>query len=362
MANSPLPIRRIHHVELYAGNAKQAAFYYRKGFGFSQSGYCGPETGHRDRASYFLTQNRINLIITGAMVPENPVADFLKAHGDGVRDIAFECDDVDAVFAEAVKRGAKPVHGPEDRADANGRIRIAAIHTYGDTIHSFLSKQDYNGPLLPGFETREIAETDCGLEFVDHIVGNVEDHKMVEWKQWYETIFGFSQFVSFDDKDISTEFSALRSVVMTSPNKAIKFPINEPAEGKKKSQIQEYIEFNRAPGVQHLALITGDACKTIADLRARGIDFLPIPDSYYETVMERVAPIDEDIADLKQLGILIDRDESGYLLQLFTRPVQDRPTLFIEIIQRKGCQSFGKGNFKALFESIEREQARRGNL
>lgn len=361
MAES-LPIKKIHHVEIYAGNAKQASFYYRKGMGFSQIAYRGPETGYRDHCSYAMKQNRIFLIITGTMKPDTEITGWLNKHGDGVRDICFEVDDVDAVYKEAVARGAESVAEPHDVSDANGRIRRAAIKTYGDTIHSFISTADYKGPFLPGFEANVIEEEDCGLEFIDHIVGNVEDQKMNYWKEWYERVFGFARFVSFDDKDISTEFTALRSVVMANDNKKIKFPINEPAAGKKKSQIQEYVEVNHGAGVQHLALITGDIVKTITEMTNRSIDFLPTPASYYENLLDRVGKIDENLEDLKKLNILVDADEGGYLLQLFTRPVEDRPTLFMEIIQRKGCQSFGKGNFKALFESIEREQARRGNL
>ena len=358
----PLPLKRIHHVELYAGNAKQAAYYYRKGMGFSQKSYLGPETGHRDRYSYHLQQGDVAFIVTSAGGPLSHINPWLTMHGDGVCDICFEVDDVDACFKAAVERGAKPAKEPYTEQDSNGRVRRAAIHTYGDVVHSFVSKADYNGPFLPGFQEQEIPEESVGLLAIDHIVGNVEEGNMDRWKDWYAQVMGFDQFVSFDDKDISTEFSALRSKVVASPDRAIKFPINEPALGKRKSQIQEYLDVNYAPGVQHVAVTTDDIVRTVGMMKERGIDFLNTPAAYYDDLLERVGNIDEAIDALKPLGILVDRDEHGYMLQLFTKPVQDRPTLFIEIIQRKGGQSFGKGNFKALFESIEREQARRGNL
>ncbi len=360
--NSALPIRSIDHVELWVGNAKQAAYYYRKAFGFSQIAYAGPETGLRDRASYVLRQNKITLVLTTPLNPEHPINAHLTTHGDGVRDIAFLTDDVDACYTIALERGATSVTEVEEIEDGNGKVRRAAIKTYGDTIHTFLSRADYEGPFLPGYEKHEINEEGVGLRAVDHIVGNVEDGKMNQWIEYYESILGFDRYVSFDDKDISTEFTALRSQVMASPNRGIKFPINEPAAGRKKSQIQEYIECYIGAGVQHLALLTDDIIKTVAALRKQGVEFLFVPDTYYDEVWDRVGMIDEDREKVRDLGILIDRDDKGYLLQLFTKPVEDRPTLFYEIIQRKGCQSFGKGNFKALFESIEREQERRGNL
>jgi 4-hydroxyphenylpyruvate dioxygenase len=359
---SALPVRSIDHVELWVGNAKQAAYYYRKAFGFSQVAYAGPETGQRDRASYVLRQNKITMVLTTPLNPEHPINAHLTKHGDGVRDVAFLTDDVDACYKGALERGATSVSEPETIEDENGKVRRAAIETYGDTIHTFLSRADYSGPFLPGFEQNEVNEEGVGLLAVDHIVGNVEDGKMNDWIEYYEAVMGFDRYVSFDDKDISTEFTALRSQVMASPNRGIKFPINEPADGRKKSQIQEYIDCYVGPGVQHLALLTDDILSTVAALRKRGVEFLYVPESYYDDVWERVGVIDEDRDKVRDLGILIDRDDKGYLLQLFTKPVEDRPTLFYEIIQRKGCQSFGKGNFKALFESIEREQERRGNL
>ena len=359
---SGLPISGIHHVELWVGNAKQAAYFYRKAFGFSQVAYCGPETNVRDRASYALKQNKTYYVVTAPMVPEHPIAQHLVRHGDGVRDIAFACEDADVCFKEAVARGAEPVVEPYDRSDDHGVVRQATIKTYGDTVHSFISRKEYTGPFLPGFEAAQVEGEGVGLLKVDHVVGNVEDGKMDYWRDWYERVLGFEQFLSFDDKDISTEFTALRSKVMASPNRSIKFPINEPADGKRKSQIQEYLDFYAGPGVQHVALLTDDIIHTVSRLRENGVEFLRVPDTYYEEVWDRVGVIKEDRERVRELGILIDRDEKGYLLQLFTQPVEDRPTLFFEIIQRRGCQSFGKGNFRALFESIEREQARRGNL
>lgn len=362
MGNTALPLRSIDHIELWVGNAKQAAFFYRKAFGFSQVAYQGPETGVRDRVSYVLRQNKVTMVLTTPLVPEHAINEFLNKHGDGVRDIAFLCDDVDACFDEAVARGAEAAEAPFDLEGPGGKVRRASICTYGDTLHSFIGRQGYEGTFLPRFEDAHVAEESTGLLKIDHIVGNVEDQQMNTWIDWYERVLGFDRFVSFDDKDISTEFSSLRSQVMASPNRGIKFPINEPANGRKKSQIQEYIDFNHGPGVQHVALLTEDIVKTVAALRKRGVEFLYVPDTYYADVWDRVGNIDEHRDEVRDLGILIDRDDKGYLLQLFTKPVEDRPTLFIEIIQRKGSQSFGKGNFQALFESIEREQERRGNL
>jgi 4-hydroxyphenylpyruvate dioxygenase len=358
----PIPLKSIHHVEIIVGNAKQAAYYYRKAFGFSQIAYLGPETGHRDRASYALEQGRIRLVLTTPLDPENPMSEHIRRHGDGVRDIAFLVEDTDAVYEDVVKRGAKPAIEPRTLKDAGGKVRHAAIHTYGDTLHSFYSVEGYDGPFLPGFRPDSKPESGVGLEFIDHVVGNVEDREMDTWVDWYTNTLGFERFVSFDDKDISTEFTALRSTVVTSTSRKIKFPINEPADGRKKSQIQEYIEFYHGAGVQHLALYTADIVTTTRKLRERGLEFLRVPDTYYETVWDRVGEIKEDRDAIKQANILVDRDDDGYLLQLFTQPVEDRPTLFFEIIQRRGGQSFGKGNFKALFESIERAQAERGNL
>jgi len=358
----PIPLKGIDHVELWVGNARQAAYYYRKCFGMSQIAYSGLETGQRDRASYLLGQNDIRLVLTSPLKEGGAINEHLLRHGDGVRDIAFEVDDVDHVFALAVQRGAEAAVEPHDESDEHGRVRRAAVHTYGDTIHSFVCREDYNGPFLPGFAEERINESGCGLELVDHVVGNVEIGKMDGWAEWYSRVFGFQRQITFDDKDISTEFSALRSVVMSDDNHRIKLPINEPAEGKRRSQIQEYLDFYGGPGVQHVALLTRNIVATVRRMMEGGVEFLTVPDSYYETVLERVGQIEEPLARLRPLGILIDNDENGYLLQLFTRPAQDRPTLFFEVIQRRGARRFGKGNFKALFEAIEREQARRGNL
>lgn len=360
--NTPLPVKEIDHVEFFVGNAKQAAEYYRLLFGFDIIGYAGPETGVRDQASYLLQQGTIRFVLTTPLDPEADAARKILRHGDGVYDIAFRVDDAEKVYGAAVERGAPSVHEPIELRDGQGTMKKAAIQTYGDTIHSLLERRNYDGPLLPGFKPVEKKGGRQFLGAIDHIVGNVEDGKMDSWAGFYSSVFGFDNFITFDDKDISTEYSALRSKVMASENKRIKFPINEPAPGKRKSQIQEYIEFNRGAGVQHVALLTGDIISAISDLRARGVEFLDVPDAYYENLGARVGEIKEDMEELRRLRILIDRDEDGYLLQLFTKPVEDRPTLFFEVIQRRGCQGFGKGNFKALFEAIEREQARRGNL
>ena len=362
MSVEPIAIKSIHHVEIWAGNAKQAAYYYRKGFGFSQIAYAGLETGLKDRTSYCLGENKVRLVLSTPLDEHGVMNDFLNRHGDGVRDIAFLVDDADRAFALAVERGAVPVKEPVDRSDEHGTVRHAAIHTYGDVIHSFISMKNYKGCFLPGYREQRIDEPGFGFKVIDHIVGNVEEGKMEYWKEWYERVLGWTQFLSFDDKDISTEFTALRSKVMSSPTANIRFPINEPAKGLKKSQIEEYLDFNKGPGSQHIALLTGDIIETVQKLRAAGVEFLSVPDSYYTMLGDRVGKIDEDLKVLAPLGILVDRDDKGYLLQLFSQPVQDRPTLFFEIIQRKGSDSFGKGNFKALFESIERAQAARGNL
>jgi 4-hydroxyphenylpyruvate dioxygenase len=354
-----LPISAIHHVEIWSGNAKQSEYYYRKAFGFSRIAYAGPETGIRDRASYVLAQDEIRLVITSPIGEGGEINRWLAEHGDGVRDMAFATSDVDHCHIEALARGAADHGAPVDLGDG---VRRATVGTYGEVLHSFIDAKNFKGAFLPGYEASEIPEEGVGLRYVDHIVGNVEEGQMDAWRDWYERVLGWHQFLSFDDKDISTEFTALRSKVMSSPTGKIKFPINEPAAGKKKSQIQEYLDFNGGAGSQHLALLTDDIIKTIGQLRDRGVEFLEVPDSYYEVLTERVGAIDEDIEVLRKLKILVDRDDQGYLLQLFTKPVQDRPTLFYEIIQRKGSQSFGKGNFQALFESIEREQERRGNL
>ncbi len=358
------PINGTDYVEFWVGNARQAAAYYQHCWGYRVAAYRGPETGTRDTASYVLTQGKIRLVLTTALRPDHPVAAHVARHGDGVRDIAFWVDDVRDAFAKAVERGATAVRAPEALRDDHGAAVVAAIATYGDTIHSLVERQGYRGAFLPGFVPLEstVVPPPVGLDYVDHCVGNVELGRMNHWVAFYRDVLGFTQLISFDDKDISTEYSALMSKVMANGNSRIKFPINEPAEGKKKSQIDEYLEFYRGPGVQHIAVATDDIISAVTTLRDRGVEFLRVPGTYYDTVLDRVGTIDEDLAALRDLGILVDRDDEGYLLQIFTRPVQDRPTLFYEIIQRKGAKSFGKGNFKALFEAIEREQALRGNL
>ncbi|MFM9903128.1 MAG: 4-hydroxyphenylpyruvate dioxygenase [Pyrinomonadaceae bacterium] len=422
---NPLGLKKIHHVEFYVGNAKQAEFYYRKAFGFSRAGYSGLETGNRETTSYLLRQTNINFVLTTPLNPEHPAAEHIKQHGDGVRDIAFYVEDADHAFNEAVRRGATPITEPHDMADDNGSVRHAAIATYGDTIHSFISyntngsttpsaeaaatppnqggelredhpvgeaaatppnqggelrenhpvgeapppllrkegSYEYKGVFLPGFVEQRVEGEPTGIMIVDHIVGNVELGKMNEWCDFYRDVMGFFRYITFDDQDISTEYSALMSIVMSDGQHNIKFPINEPAESKKgKSQIQEYIDFYRSAGAQHIALLCRDIRSTVAQLMENGVEFLSIPDTYYDELPSRVGEIDEDIESLKKLGILVDRDDEGYLLQIFTKPVEDRPTVFYEILQRKGCKGFGKGNFKALFVSIEEEQRRRGNL
>jgi 4-hydroxyphenylpyruvate dioxygenase len=359
---NPLRLRQIHHIEFWVGNAKQAAFFYRHAFGFSGVAYAGLETGRRDAASYVLQQGKARFVLTTPLTSDGPMAEHIRLHGDGVRDIAFQVDDADAAFEAAVSRGARPAIEPYDEADQHGSIRRAAIHTYGDTIHSFVSVDDYRGPFLPGFDAHDVPGQDAGILRVDHIVGNVELGKMDFWADWYARVLGFKRYISFDDKDISTEYSALMSIVMSDDSYSIKFPINEPAGGRRKSQIEEYLEYYRGPGVQHIALLTADITKTVSALRDQGVEFLRVPESYYDLLPGRVGKIDEATESIRKLGILVDRDEDGYLLQLFTRGVEDRPTLFFEIIQRKGSRGFGKGNFKALFEAIEREQALRGNL
>jgi 4-hydroxyphenylpyruvate dioxygenase len=358
------PINGTDYVEFYVGNAKQSAHYYVSAFGYELVAYRGPETGVRDRASYLLVQNKVRLVLTSALGPDGDIARHVSLHGDGVRDLALWVDDAREAYAAAVERGAKSVHAPQVLTDEDGEVVIAAIHTYGDTIHSLVERRNYDGLFLPGFRpmTSRFRTEPVGLLHVDHCVGNVELGRMNTWVKFYEDVMGFKNLISFDDKDISTEYSSLMSKVVASGNERIKFPINEPAAGKKKSQIDEYLEFYRGPGVQHLAIATNDILHTVTSLRDRGVEFLKVPTTYYDTLLDRVGTIDEDLEPLKELGILVDRDDEGYLLQIFTKPVQDRPTLFYEIIQRKGARSFGKGNFKALFEAIEREQALRGNL
>ncbi|HSQ61475.1 MAG TPA: 4-hydroxyphenylpyruvate dioxygenase [Acidobacteriota bacterium] len=357
-----LKIRGTDHVEFYVGNAKQAAYYYAHAFGFSVVAYAGLETGIRDRASYVLQQGKVRFVLTAPLSPEGPIAEHVHRHGDGVRDIALDVEDVDRAWEGTTKRGARSIQEPHDVKDEHGTIRRAAIATYGDTIHSFVDRSKYRGAFLPGFQPTGMAASDGPLLYVDHMVGNVALGDMNRYVAYYRDVMGFSQWQHFDDKDISTEYSALMSKVMADGSGRIKFPINEPAEGRRKSQIEEYLEYYRGPGVQHIALATKDIIGTVGRLRESGVAFLTVPPAYYEMLPERVGTIDEDIATLGRLGILVDRDEEGYLLQLFTKPVEDRPTVFYEIIQRKGSRGFGKGNFKALFESIEREQALRGNL
>jgi 4-hydroxyphenylpyruvate dioxygenase len=353
----------IDHLEFYVGNAKQAAYYYQKAFGFQIVAYAGPETGVRDRASYVLQQNKIRFVLTTGLGAEHAAQRHVVAHGDGVKDVALWVEDAALAHRLTTSRGARSVLAPETRKDEHGSVVVASVATYGDTIHTFVERKDYRGVFLPGYQPRQgLAVESTGLEYVDHVVGNVGWDQMTSWVDFYRSVFGFHQFANFDDKDISTEFSALRSVVVANDNERVKFPINEPAKGKKKSQIEEYIDAYGSPGVQHIALITRDIVGTVERLKANGIEFLNTPHSYYETLLERTGPIEEDLTELERLGILVDQDEKGYMLQIFTKPLEDRPTLFVEIIQRRGSESFGKGNFKALFESIEREQALRGNL
>jgi 4-hydroxyphenylpyruvate dioxygenase len=361
---NPLGLKKIHHVEFYVGNAKQAEFYYRKAFGFSRSAYAGLETGNREMTSYVLMQNRVNFVLSTPLAPEHPASEHIKQHGDGVRDIAFQVEDADFAFNEAVKRGARSFMPPHDVSDDFGTVRRAAIHTYGDTVHSFISYKNYKGAFLPGFVEQKVAGENVGIVLVDHMVGNVELGKMETWCDFYRDVMGFERYITFDDQDISTEYSALMSIVMSDGGHNIKFPINEPAESKKgKSQIQEYLDYYKTPGVQHVALLCKDILHTVAKLQENGVEFLRVPDTYYDELPARgIDCIDESVEDLKRLGVLVDKDEEGYLLQIFTKPVEDRPTVFFEILQRKGCKGFGKGNFKALFVSIEEEQRRRGNL
>ena len=363
-AHDVFPINGTDYVEFYVGNAKQAAHFYQAAFGFQLVGYRGPETGVRDRVSYLLTQNKIRLVLTSPLGPDGPIAEHVRKHGDGVRDIALWVDDARDAYQKAVERGAKSIQEPKAHKDDQGEVVVAAIGIYGDTIHSIVERRGYTGLFMPGFAPRKphYQAKETGLQYVDHCVGNVELGQMNVWVKFYERVMGFKNLISFDDSDISTEYSSLMSKVMSNGNEKIKFPINEPAKGKKKSQIDEYLDFYLGPGVQHLALATNDIVQTVTALQDRGIEFLHVPTSYYDELQSRVGKIDEPVDVLAKLGILVDRDPDGYLLQIFSKPVQDRPTLFYEIIQRKGARSFGKGNFKALFEAIEREQAARGNL
>ncbi len=352
------------YVEFYVGNAKQSAYYFKTAFGFQEVAYAGLETGVTDRTSYVLQQDKIRLVITSSLVEDSDINRHLNEHGDGVKIVALWVPDATKAFEETTKRGAKPFQQPQVSEDSNGKVVTSGIYTYGETVHLFVERNDYNGPFLPGYVARspKYQPESVGLKYIDHMVGNVDWGQMNTWVKFYAEVMGFSQIISFDDNDISTEYTALMSKVMSNGNGRIKFPINEPAEGKKRSQIEEYINFYNGAGVQHLALATDNIIYTIHELRERGVDFLNVPDSYYLDLQDRVGAIDEDIEVLKKYKILVDRDDEGYLLQLFTKPLMDRPTVFIEIIQRKGATSFGKGNFKALFEAIEREQENRGTL
>jgi 4-hydroxyphenylpyruvate dioxygenase len=359
-----LPINGTDYVELYVGNAKQAAHFYKTALGFQSLAYSGLETGSRDHCSYVVVQDKIKLILTSPFDPESEISHHIRRHGDGVKTIALWVDDARSAYAETIKRGAESVMEPTVFEDEFGHVVKAAIQTYGDTIHMFVERKNYNGVFLPGFVKweSEYNPGNCGLKYIDHMVGNVELGSMNKWAKFYAETMGFANLITFDDKDISTQYTALMSKVMTNGNGRIKFPINEPAIGLKKSQVEEYLDFYQGPGCQHIAVATDDIVFTVSEMRKRGVEFLHVPGTYYDTVVNRVGEIAEDMAILKSLGIMVDRDEEGYLLQIFTKPVEDRPTLFFEIIQRKGAKSFGKGNFQALFESIEAEQARRGTL
>ncbi|HEY9869409.1 MAG TPA: 4-hydroxyphenylpyruvate dioxygenase [Candidatus Obscuribacterales bacterium] len=350
------------HIEFYVGNALQACYYYNRGFGFDVIGYRGLETGERDTTSYVLRQNNVTLVLTSAQRPDHPVAEHVHLHGDGVKNIGLKVRDARKAYETAVSRGARSVSEPKTVVDEDGTFVSAAVHTYGDTIHTFIERQNYQGAFAPGFKPKKKRTEGIGLLYVDHVVGNVEVGRMEHWVEFYQKVFGFYVYQYFDAKDISTQYSALVSKVMANKSGTIKLPLNEPAEGLRRSQIQEYLDYYLAPGVQHIAIGTKDIIATVSELRERGIKFLTVPRSYYDALPERVGKIDEDIEELAKLGILVDRESEGYLLQIFTKPVEDRPTLFFEVIQRKGAKGFGKGNFKALFESIEREQAMRGNL
>ncbi|MHB8301579.1 MAG: 4-hydroxyphenylpyruvate dioxygenase [Acidobacteriaceae bacterium] len=359
-----LPLNGTDFVEFYVGNARQAAYFYRAAFGMQLVAYAGPETGLRDRASYVVQQDKVRLVLTTPLRSGNAIADHIARHGDGIKDIALWVDDAVSAWRETTRRGARSVREPWVLKDEHGTVRMSSIATYGDTVHTFVERKDYSGTFLPGFVAveQDAVARPVGLKYIDHVVGNVGWNEMNAFVDFYRDAMGFEMFQSFDDKDISTEYSALMSKVMSNGNGRVKFPINEPAEGRKKSQIEEYLEFYNGPGAQHLALATDDILTTVSKLREQGVEFLRVPGAYYTELEGRVGKIDESIDDLKRLNLLVDRDEEGYLLQIFTRPVEDRPTVFFEIIQRKGGRGFGKGNFKALFEAIEREQGRRGNL
>lgn len=359
-----LPLEGTDYIEFYVGNAKQAAHFYKTAFGFQSFAYAGPETGVKDRASYAVRQHQLTFVFTTSLKGDNEISAHVARHGDGVKMLALRVQDATEAWKQTTQRGGKSFIEPVRLNDDGGEVIMSGIHTYGDTVHLFIERKNYKGAFLPGYIKWEssYSPTDTGLLYVDHCVGNVGWNKMNEWVRFYEEVMGFRNIISFDDNDISTEYSALMSKVMSSGNGFVKFPINEPAEGKKKSQIEEYLDFYNGEGVQHAALATHNIIETVTALQNRGVEFLKVPASYYDTLLDRVGEIDEDLLPLKELGILVDRDDEGYLLQIFTKPVEDRPTLFFEIIQRKGARSFGKGNFKALFEAIEREQEARGNL
>jgi 4-hydroxyphenylpyruvate dioxygenase len=358
------PLKGTDHIEFYVGNAKQSAMYYQAAFGYQLVAYKGPETGCRETVSFVLQQGKIRIVLTSAFSPEHPIAQHVTLHGDGVKTLALWVDDAEYNYYTALERGATSAFAPQTLEDEHGTVTIAAIHTYGETIHTFVERNNYKGAFMPGFQakTSEREIHPVGLQYVDHCVGNVELGDMNNWVEFYENVMGFKLLITFDDKDISTDYTALMSKVVSNGNGYVKFPINEPAQGKKKSQIEEYLDFYRGAGVQHIAVATNNIIETVGQLRKNGVEFLYVPDTYYDDLLERIGDIDETIEDLKALNILVDRDEEGYLLQIFTKPVQDRPTVFYEIIQRKGAKSFGKGNFKALFEAIEREQELRGTL
>ena len=359
-----LPLQGTDYVEFYVGNAKQAAHFYKTAFGFQSLAYAGPETGMKDRVSYVIRQHKLTFVLTTPLKSDNQIADHIYKHGDGVKVLALIVEDATAAWNETTSRGGKSYLAPTTLKDEHGELVLSGIHTYGDTVHLFVERKNYNGVFMPGFREwkSNYNPATTGLLYVDHCVGNVGWNQMNPWVKFYEDVMGFKNILSFDDNDISTEYSALMSKVMSNGNGYVKFPINEPAEGKKKSQVEEYLDFYDGEGVQHVAIATNDIVATVTELQHRGIEFLSIPASYYETVLDRVGKIDEDLQPLQDLGILIDRDNEGYLLQIFSKPLEDRPTLFFEIIQRKGAKSFGKGNFKALFEALEREQDARGNL
>jgi 4-hydroxyphenylpyruvate dioxygenase len=359
-----MPVHGIDHLEFYVGNAAQATYFYTRAYGFTETAYCGLETGSRGRVSHVLEQGRVRLVLTGTLTGEDEIAEHHRRHGDGVISIALSVPDAAAAYEYAVGHGARGLRTPWEESDEHGTVRMASVATYGETRHTFIERAEYHGAFLPGYEARGTADhsADGLLVGIDHVVGNVELGHMEEWVHYYERVFGMTELIHFSDEAISTEYSALMSKVVTDGSGRIKFPINEPAQGKRKSQIEEYLDFYRGAGVQHIAVSTTDIVSTVAELGARGVEFLPIPESYYADVDERIGEIEEDVADLQRLGILVDRDEEGYLLQIFTKAVGDRPTVFFELIERHGARGFGEGNFKALFEALEREQDRRGNL